>query len=115
MAIKKYAPYLIVGAFLLLGAYRCPIYAFLGIPCPACGITRAYRLFFCANVGEAFLMHPLFWLPAVLIFPFFRKRWALWAIAILFFAVYIVRMVLLFPHTAPMNFNYDSVLGVIFK
>ncbi len=115
MTIKKYAPYLIIAAILLLGAYRCPLYAVLGVPCPACGITRAYRLLFCGKAGEAFLMHPLFLLPVLLLIPHLRRKWVLWVVAILFFAVYIVRMLLLFPHTAPMNYNFDSVLGVFFK
>ena len=26
---------------IVVGYYRCPIYALLGVPCPTCGVTRA--------------------------------------------------------------------------
>ena len=48
----------------------------------------------------------------------FRKMWNKWVILSvfgIFIAVYIARMFLYFPHTVPMNYNYDSLLGGFFK
>lgn len=56
-------------------------------------------------------MHPLFWLPPVFLLKPFRKKWILIFALLLFAAVYIVRMITLFPNTAPMLYNYESLLG----
>lgn len=100
-----------LAVLILLGAFKCPIYANLGIPCPSCGMTRAWRLALSGELLDAFLMHPLFWMPPLLILPFFRKKWAVVAMIALLVGVYAVRMVMLFPDTPPMNFNHESLLG----
>lgn len=46
----------------------CPFRWVTGIPCPACGITRAYVSFFSLDFKGAFLHHPLFWLLPILVF-----------------------------------------------
>ncbi|MGL5702740.1 MAG: DUF2752 domain-containing protein [Cetobacterium sp.] len=52
-----------------------------GIPCPTCGITRAFISLINFNFKEAFRFHPLFW---------------------------IIRMYLYFPNIEPMIFNKNS-------
>lgn len=92
--------------FVVCRIYQCPVQLFLHIPCPACGITRAWlaalRLDFCA----AFHYHPLF-LPtpfAVLYYihrdripPRFRRprieNTVLITFAVLFFLFYILRLI----------------------
>lgn len=32
-----------------------------GLPCPACGLTRAWLALFRGEIGQAFAMHPMFW------------------------------------------------------
>lgn len=113
--MKKNVIIIICGLILLSGIYACPIYRIFGIPCPTCGVTRACRLFLSGHFKDAFLMHPLFWLPAVFIFKPFRKRKVLIAVLILYIAVYILRMALMFPDIEPMKFNYDSILGGFLK
>jgi hypothetical protein len=36
-----------------------------GLPCPGCGLTRAYQAAWKGNYAEAFSWHPLFWLVPV--------------------------------------------------
>ena len=44
----------------ILPVLRCPLNAFLGIRCPMCGTTRAWRSCFGGHFKEAFLWNPLF-------------------------------------------------------
>ena len=111
MPMKKYIIFMIFGVLIFIGAYQCPLYNFLGVPCPSCGMTRAYKLFFTGTFMEAFLMHPLFLLPPLFfIKPLWKKPIIVSTVAI-FIIVYIIRLAVLFPHTPPMNFNYNSILG----
>ncbi len=48
---------------LLTLAGGCPIKALFGVPCPGCGLTRAWWEAMHFRFGEAFSYHPL-WLPA---------------------------------------------------
>ena len=101
--------------------YICPSMIFVGLPCPACGLTRAGLLFFSFNFSESFEMHPLFvpvlvflvWLIICKIYwP--NRLWLILTPAILLFfcfiAVYIYRMALIFPNYPPLMINRDSIL-----
>lgn len=96
--------------------FQCPIYRFLGIPCPTCGMTRAFLCLLNGDIGGAFSMNPLiFSLPIFLAFLLCgktRKR-AFFIMITLFFAVYAVRMIMFFPHTPPMIFNDKSILAAV--
>ena len=91
--------------------FQCPIYHIFGIPCLTCGVTRAYILFFTGHFKEAFLMHPLFLLPLIFLFPNFRKKWIILSVIGIFLAVYIIRFRLLFPTVPPFNYNENSIFG----
>ena len=54
--------------FLSVTGIHCPIRYLLGIPCPTCGMTRAYVALFHGDFLRAFYYHPLFWLGPPLIF-----------------------------------------------
>jgi hypothetical protein len=41
------------------GPVVCPMPLVLGIPCPGCGITRAFGLALHGHLGEAYAFHPL--------------------------------------------------------
>ena len=43
----------------LIGVYKCPLDAFLGIPCPTCGLTRAVTAALHGDMAMAFYYHPL--------------------------------------------------------
>jgi hypothetical protein len=123
--MEKYIVFLIILYFgmrlnSLLTSTICFIRGSLGIPCPSCGITRAYKLFFQGDLAGAFHMHPLFFIPIIIGILFLKKRMDLlykykFHLLILFFMVYIYRMMVLFPNEAPMMFNHKAILPRIFN
>ena len=92
----------------------------LGVPCPGCGMTRAYESVFRLQLSAAMWWHPLFWyLPVIAIVYIIKlstcgKNEAKWFITFmvastaLLITVYAVRMILFFPHTEPFTINYHS-------
>ncbi|MDD6214141.1 MAG: DUF2752 domain-containing protein [Firmicutes bacterium] len=109
--MKKYLFVPVFSALLLMGLLPCQIYRVTGVPCPTCGMTRAYKALLCGDIRNAFLMHPLFWLPPVFLVPRFRTRRWIFVAACVFLAVYIIRMICMFPDVPPMNYNYNSLIG----
>lgn len=47
-------------------SYACPVQALLGVPCPGCGMTRAWFAVLRLDFGRAFALHPFFWSVPVL-------------------------------------------------
>lgn len=69
---------IIVIALLLLNyifGSVCPSVIFLGIPCPACGLTRATTLLITGHLRESFNMHPLLLLIliGILLYPLLKR------------------------------------------
>lgn len=106
----------------LLGIHIvCYFKALTGIPCPGCGLTRAYLALFKGNLTRALFFHPLFIVPAIvliyLIIPKLRNSkynnlfWSI--ICIIFIGTYIVRMLLFFPHTAPLDYDKNALIPKI--
>ena len=112
----------------------CFYLSIFGVPCAGCGTTRAATLLFNGRVSDALRMHPLIFVTLFLLvaIPLTAAiRWVmqkkgrpfplnlsgrflnglLVSVAILYLAVYIVRMIVLFPHTEPMIYHQGSVLG----
>lgn len=60
----------------------CPFRNLTGIPCPGCGMSRAWWAFLRLDIREAFRQHPMFWAVPVFFWLFwrdfrpFRRRWA---------------------------------------
>lgn len=50
----------------------CPVRNLTGIPCPACGMTRAWMLALRLDLAGALRMHPMFWSGPVLLWLFWR-------------------------------------------
>jgi hypothetical protein len=100
----------------------CFVYATFGVPCPGCGMTRAWLAVFRLDFLTAFKMHPLFpyvpVLAAAIIFKYikFKNKNARWftrfciVSLILFASVFAVRMIMFFPRQAPMTVNGHSFL-----
>ncbi|SCJ94834.1 Protein of uncharacterised function (DUF2752) [uncultured Clostridium sp.] len=92
----------------------CLIRGIIGIPCPACGITRAIKSLIRLNIKDALYYNPLFLMPFIfmVVLIFKRKYIKVTAkvCAITFIIVYIFRMSLYFPNTEPMRINEDSIL-----
>lgn len=84
-----------------------------GIPCPTCGMTRAYISLLHFDFKHAFFYHPLFFLAPFLIF--IKKQRTLFIVFILFFACWVIRMWLYFPNTEPMIFNKNAIYVKIFN
>ncbi len=94
---------------------------FTGLPCPGCGMTRAYVQLFSGHLEEAFYYHPLFWLvPLVcgLVFwhrqPLLAKLYAskiFWRlIFVLVIGVYVYRLGQFFPDQAPLDFDAEALV-----
>ena len=124
--IKTYLILTIIGgiAFVLslfAGISPCIIYHVTGLPCPACGLTRAFISLAHLEWRQAFFYHPLFFLaPLVPLLMLERvpPRWRnilSFAVLGVFFAVWIVRMVLFFPDTPPLDYNSDSLFEWVFR
>lgn len=106
--------------FFTENASICVIKVHTGLPCPGCGMTRAMLSVFHGDLLNAFIWHPLW--PLVFILPIVigvisqndvLKEHYLSKILklslILIIAVYVVRMLLMFPNTAPMDFNSNAI------
>ena len=121
-AIKLYVLLAIVGGVALVlslffGISPCIIYHVVGLPCPACGLTRAFISLAQLEFMEAFAYNPLFFIVPFVpllgherITEKWRNKIALVLLSVLII-VWVVRMVVLFPHTVPMTFNEDSLAG----
>ncbi len=122
------APLILCGVllFVVLTDIGCIFKAISGIPCPGCGVTRAVLSFIEGDWHLAFYYHPLFWLTIPVLFIAVMKQEAIFkssnfnkffwiTITVMYISVYAVRMVMLFPHTAPMDVNTDAVLYPLYQ
>lgn len=101
----------------------CIFRSIIGLPCPACGMTRATIGLMKGNVSWAFKMNPaVFLVPIVFLFLFLEKalninisfKWWM-ACCIIIAVIYVVRMILFFPQAEPMIINYNSLLFRILR
>lgn len=124
--ISFWAPILLgLGAFLFLSTVfstnsSCYVKSTIGIPCPGCGMTRAYLALLDGDLKSAFFWHPLWWL--VVVYPmvhfgfiyFKKEKWTKFQLPLLVFilliSVYIWRMLLHFPNNPPMDYNHHSLI-----
>lgn len=103
----------------LFGQQNCIFKAIFGLPCPGCGMTRAWISAIKFNFADAFFFHPLFWiLPiALVLWLGFRIKdmevpnCLIYGFIALMLVVYVVRMLTMFPELEPLAFNSDSILA----
>lgn len=99
----------------------CPSVCLTGFPCPACGLTRAARLLFCAKFAEAYRMNPMIYPMIFFLCAFFFYRYILgrklphvaaWGAVLLIacIVIYIYRMLTQFPGEAPMGYYRENLL-----
>ena len=119
---------LIFGAWVIMTTvfHRfCPVVLFSGFPCPGCGMTRAFFSFFTLHPVRAFLYNPVYplWLITLISAAFRRYvqgkslvalRWLLILTALATIALYIWRMIYVFPDHEPMTFVHDNLMSTIF-
>ena len=94
----------------------CVLLRLFGIPCPACGMTRAHIVLFNRDIAGAFMYHPLVFVPALIcVLAWFGKLTERICIilAVLLVLVWIVRMFLLFPSQEPMIFYERGLIPMI--
>ena len=127
--LRKNAAFIIIVAGLwcllnLLFHRSCPVVLLSGYPCPGCGITRAFWLFFTLHPIRAFQYNPTYPLWLMVIFAaiwqrYFRgqslKRlyYPLLFTAIITLVVYIYRIVFLFPGSEPMIYNSHNLFALV--
>ncbi|MCL1988229.1 MAG: DUF2752 domain-containing protein [Firmicutes bacterium] len=119
VAIVILATYYFVANYFF--GYVSPTMIIAGLPCPACGFTRAGLLFFSGNFAASFAMHPLF-LPTLLfgavsvVCLLYNKKSVKYlkiGVIVLLLAailVYIYRMINFFPFVEPLVVNGNSIL-----
>ena len=97
----------------------CIIKAIIGIPCPSCGITRAWIYAINGNLKEALHFHPLFWIVIIIgILLLFRNKVSnkIWiGLLVLIIGTYVIRLIMYFPHTIPMEYNQNSLFSIVFN
>jgi len=108
----------VVLSWLLQGSI-CLFIRVVGIPSPACGMTRAHLMLFNLDIVGAFRFHPLFWMPlAICILAFFKKlnNKVIFTFIVLLIGVWILRMIFLFPdQIPPMEYNENGILPTVFR
>lgn len=118
--VKILGMLLLVGVLVIVLDIGCVFRHVTGFPCPGCGTTRACIAFLQGHVVDAFYWHPLFWLtvPLVIVCVFTNGKLArsdkinhgIWlTLALMYLTVYVVRMILLFPDTPPMDYNENAI------
>ncbi len=58
--------YFHIGKFYFASGYQCPIYSVFHIPCPTCGLTRAFVLFAHFDFNKAYTYNP----SVFILFPY---------------------------------------------
>ncbi|WP_425447570.1 DUF2752 domain-containing protein [Dethiothermospora halolimnae] len=105
--------------FILGNNTRCYFRNVFGIPCPGCGLSRAFTSFFNGDFIGAIHYHPLFIIPIIVfIVVIFKnnkyinqlyksnKFWNI--VCIILIGTWIIRMIILFPNKEPLRFYQDG-------
>lgn len=125
--LNTLAPILLgLGAFWLIQPLWhthsfCYFKATIGIPCPGCGMTRAFLDLFKGDFHGAFRWHPLW--PMVLMYPALhvcsgftkwkealQQKWIPLMVLFLFMGTYVIRMYSHFPTETPLDYNKHAIL-----
>ena len=125
MKHAKWAILLVFAYFVLLRNFfvtTCLAVLITGLPCPGCGMTRAFIRLLHLDFAEAWQMHPFVYFFAVFVIWFGIRRYILgitdtekvWKIAamlgIFMILFYIWRMLRYFPGDPPMSYYYGNLL-----
>ena len=102
----------------------CPMVIFTGLPCPACGMTRALFYLLTGNISASVQMHPLGpWVVCLFLYYAWnryikgREARGMKILLGMTFAMliicYVLRMLLCFPDKAPCVYRKRNVLAGI--
>ena len=98
------------------------VFVFLtGLPCPGCGMGHALLSLITGDIVQAHLYNPAIWIWLLLGMSFLLYRyilgrqcrwmgWGLAAVAVLTVAIYLYRMVNLFPSEPPLTYYEGNLL-----
>lgn len=109
-----------IGAFIsfivgiIFNKSICLFINIFGLPCLACGMTRAYISLAHLDIKRAFYYHPLFWSVPLILLGYKNKK-IIYILGVLFISVWLVRMYLYFPDIEPMKFNNKAIYIRIFS
>lgn len=117
---KKKAFLFVLAFLVLIGIYSltgCPIKRITGIPCPGCGMSRAWRSVLTFHFKDAFLFHPLWSVPLIVLFlvlkdhkdPLVSHPKFMNFLIVLFLFTYIIRIIM---HDPIVTWNIDR--GIIY-
>jgi hypothetical protein len=103
--------------------FECPLYYLIGIPCPTCGMTRAFDALLSLDIMQAFYYNPSFILVFIVVFVFIFEQYInnklvkkIYTIClILLVLIYIIRMIIYFPNHDVLNYNQESLLNKLLK
>lgn len=128
--LKKFWPFLLFfGLYLILTWIfldnNCLIKIVFGVPCPGCGMTRAFISLLKFDLPSAFYYHPLFLLVPLIAFmvvynerPLVNKLYKsnlVWILlGVMFIGCFILRIIYVYPD-APMDLNPDSFIMRILR
>lgn len=124
MKIKILVLSALIGSYVIIASLFsstiCVFKTITGLPCPGCGLTRSYLSFFRGDIINAFKYHPLFLLPVILIInliynkvkinKFIINEKVVICFIVIFLTVYVLRMIMFFPHYPPMDINYNGII-----
>lgn len=100
-------------AVIFLNKSICLFINIFGLPCPACGMTRAYISLVHLDIKKAFYYHPLFWSVPLILLEYKNKK-LIYILGIIFIIVWVIRMYLYFPDKEPMKFNDRAIYVRVF-
>ena len=102
--LKYYFIFFIIGvialtlSFIGSKASLCLFYNKFHVPCPACGITRAFKSLLSGDIIGAFNNHPLFWtVPLMPFIAAIKKEKYFYIFGIIFIVVWIIRLINTYP------------------
>lgn len=110
-----------IGLMKLIFGMVCPMRIFIGLPCPGCGLTRAFILLLKGDIAGSIRMHPLL-LPVMAgVFLYLYQRYSLASYnkaiqlycvfcIVAVFMVYISRMIFVFPYSPPMLYESQNMV-----
>lgn len=102
----------------------CPLVLTVGLPCPACGFTRALLLVLQGQFISAFYMHPMIYMALLFLIYFCWMRYIkqkrapfakgiVVALLVVALGIYGYRMITYFPHKAPMVYEPNNLVRMV--
>lgn len=117
--MKKKILTLLLMAVLIYFMYECPLRFVFGLPCPGCGMSRAFISLITLDFKDAFFYHPLFPLVIIIAVVYLlihfgkikittsQKNIFLYTVFAIFFATYFIR---LFGNSPIVKPDFDNSL-----